>query len=94
MDATDSVPPLSCVFFTFAQAQLDELKRRVNAVKSKALNRWNVGDLAAWIDVGVGLPMYAKRLGAALKGDAGTGVSPADLLCGMDERALARKVLS
>ena len=73
---------------------MDELRRRVIAVKTRPLSRWTLGDIAAWMDVGVGLPQYARRLAAAMKADAATGVPPADVLCALDERGLAAKVPS
>ena len=92
-DAVVSVALASCAVSVLApQEQLDELKRRVNAVKAKPLTRWTVGDIAAWIDVGVGLPQYARRLAAAMRSDASSGIPPATVLCGLDERALAAKV--
>ncbi len=74
-----------------AQEQLDSMRRHVNLLKARPLSRWSNNDLAAWVEVGVGLPQVARSLALAPPAPPGQP-SLAEQLGALDQRTLAAKV--
>lgn len=70
---------------------MDGLKRRVNTLKARPLAKWTNQELAAWVEVGVGLPQVARSL-AVTPGPPPGYPSLAEQLSQLDQRGLASKV--